>query len=213
MIEAFHNRIKLELSKPLPGLEAHLEMMPIARDEKFLFPEFDVDPVKSAVLLLFYQDNAGRIKFPLIQRPTYNGAHSGQVGLPGGKAERTDKNIIQTALREASEEIGIIAEQVNVIGKLSDLHISVSNFIVTPVIGVTHSRPEFIPEPEEVVAVIESDLDDIVNPEKRKTGVVTAGGKFKVHTPYIDIGDRIVWGATAMILNELSKIVAKSGIR
>ena len=212
MLEEFKEKLKIELDGTLPGEEAHLMMLPTARDDKFIMPTFKKPPIASAVLILFYQDECGHIKFPLIQRPKYNGAHSGQVAFPGGKAEETDDNLIATALREANEEIGIIEDNVHVIGKLSDLHISVSNFLVTPVIGIAYQKPEYTLEPEEVVSVIESDLYDIINPGKRKEGEITIRGKYKIQTPYFEIDNKIVWGATAMMLNELSMVVNKTGL-
>jgi 8-oxo-dGTP pyrophosphatase MutT (NUDIX family) len=212
MFEEFKQKLKEELSCTLPGEAAHLVMMPTARDEKFVFPSFSTPPVKSAVLVLFYSDLFGHIRFPLIQRPTYNGAHSGQVGFPGGKAEPSDRDIIDTALRETEEEIGICAANVEVVGRLSDLHIGVSNFVVTPVVGFLRKDPVFILDKQEVEMVIEAELFDIINPMKRKEGTIMARGEFAIQTPYFEIENRIVWGATAMMLNELSLVVSKTGL-
>jgi 8-oxo-dGTP pyrophosphatase MutT (NUDIX family) len=212
MIEEFKQKLKKELSFELPGEAAHLMMMPTARDEKYIFPSFSTPPVKSAVLILFYTDRLGNIRFPLIQRPTYNGAHSGQVGIPGGKAEPIDRDLVHTALRETEEEIGINATNIEVVGKLSELHIGVSNFIVTPVVGFLHSLPTFILDKQEVDMVIEADVFDILKPERRKEGTITVRGEFAIQAPYFEIENRVVWGATAMMLNELSIIIDKSGL-
>ena len=151
MFDEFKEKIKNELAADLPGEQAHLLMMPTARDNKLVMPSYTTSPIPSAVLILFYKDDNGSIKFPLIQRPTYNGAHSGQIGLPGGKAEFNDANLIETAIRETHEEIGVQPELVNVIGKLSKLHITVSNFVVTPVVAYMEHRPKFVLDPKEVV--------------------------------------------------------------
>ena len=212
MLEEFKEKLKVELCNGLPGNDAHCLMMPTARNDKFVFPAFNSKPIKSAVLVLFYMNESGRINFPLIQRPTYNGAHSAQVGFPGGKSEKTDRDLIHTALRESEEEIGIIPSNVEIVGKLSDLFISVSNFIVTPVVGFTREKPLFLPDPLEVEAVIEADIFDILDPGKIKRGTTLARGKYKIETPYFDIDNRIVWGATAMMLSELSAIIKKTNI-
>ncbi len=212
MIEEFKNKLMIQLRGDLPGEQAHLQMMPTARDENLVFPGFKTAPVKSAVMVLFYKDNSNYIKFPLIQRPTYNGAHSGQVGLPGGKAEPFDQDLVSTALRETREEIGISPEKIHVLGKLTDLHIAVSNFIVTPVLGVMNEKPVFVIDKLEVDEVIESNLADIIDPAKRKHGTIKVRGKYRIETPYFDIGNRIVWGATAMMLNELSIVIKNAGI-
>jgi 8-oxo-dGTP pyrophosphatase MutT (NUDIX family) len=212
MLEALKDKLKLELTDELPGEDAHALMMPILRDDEWKMPTFQNPPIASAVLILFYPDEYGHIKFPLIQRPTYNGAHSGQVSFPGGKFEDSDRDLVHTALREAEEEIGVHPEGVEVVGKLSDLHIAVSNFIVTPVIGFTNSKPQFTIDTQEVETVIESDLYDIINPAKRKEGTIMARGRYKIQTPYFDIDNRVVWGATAMMLSELSIVISKTGI-
>jgi 8-oxo-dGTP pyrophosphatase MutT (NUDIX family) len=212
MFEKFKQRLKKELSCALPGEAAHQLMMPTVRAEKFVFPSFSTPPVQSAVLILFYTDRLGNIRFPLIQRPTYNGAHSGQVGLPGGKAEPADCDLVHTALRETEEEIGINASKIEVVGRLSELHIGVSNFIVTPVVGFLNSNPTFKLNRQEVEMVIEADVLDILTPEKRKDDTILVRGEFAIQTPYFEIENRIVWGATAMMLNELSMIITKTGL-
>ena len=212
MLEEFKEKLKIELVGELPGEEAQMMMMPTARNDQFVLPSHKSPPIQSAVLILFYPDEHGHIKFPLIQRPTYNGAHSGQIALPGGKAEESDADLFQTALREANEEIGIEDDKVEVIGQLTNLHISVSNYLVTPVVGFLESRPEFELDGMEVVSLIESDLYDIIDPNKRKEGEIIIRGKYKINTPYFDIDDKIVWGATAMMLSELSTVISKTGL-
>ncbi len=212
MIEEFKSRLEEQLQNELPGEMAHLMMMPIARDEQLVMPSYNTPPISSAVLILFYPDKDEHIKFPLIQRPTYNGAHSGQIGLPGGKAEKTDADIVETALRETHEEIGVDPKEVEVIGKLTDLHISVSNYVVTPVIAFISERPKFVLDRKEVVDILESDLYDIVNPVKKKEGDIVVRNKFKIRTPYFNIEEKVVWGATAMMLSELSMIISKTRI-
>lgn len=212
MLEELKEKLKVELSNELPGEMAHNMMMPTRRDDHLTMPKKQIPPTESAILILFYQDEQGHIKFPLIQRPSYNGAHSAQVSFPGGKYEDDDIDLVQTALRESNEEIGINPKQVEIIGQISDLFIWVSNFMVTPFVGVAKTRPVFVKDEKEVETIIEANLFDILNPEKRKNGTVTVMDKYKIHTPYFDIDNRIVWGATAMMLSELSVVIDKTGI-
>lgn len=205
----FKDKLRIELARELPGEMAHSMMMPIVRDDNLKRPSGNLSPISSAVLILFYADEHGHLKFPLIQRPEYNGAHSAQISFPGGKREPEDQNLVETALREAEEEIGIRKENVEVVGKMTDLFIWVSNFMVTPIVGVIDHKPNFVMEESEVDAIIETDLSDIINPLKRKEGTIIVRKKYKIHTPYFDIDNRVVWGATAMILSELSMIVDK----
>ena len=157
---------------------------------------------KSGVLLLFYPES-GKGFFPLIKRPVYPGVHSGQVALPGGKLEPTDPDVIFTALREAEEEIGIDAGKVEVLGRLSDLYIPTSNFLVSPVIGFLSETPSFIPEQKEVARVIKTELRTIFQPQIKQRTFLELGGGMRLDTPYFAIDGEIVWGATAMILSEL----------
>lgn len=212
MLKELTENLRIELSKELPGEMAHSMMMPTLRDANLTIPKNPTSPIKSAVLILFYQDEHGHIKFPLIQRPSYNGAHSAQVSFPGGKYENEDIDLVQTALRESKEEIGIDPKEVEIVGRISDLFIWVSNFIVTPIVGVASTPPIFVKDEKEVDSIIETDLFDILNPEKRKEGTILARGKYKIQTPYFDIDDRMVWGATAMMLSELSIVIGKTGI-
>ena len=97
--------------------------------------------------------------------------HGGQVSFPGGKVEPDDANPTFTALRESEEELGILPSNVSVIGSLSPLYIPPSNFMVYPTVGFTPQRPQFIPSPDEVAAVIETDIDKLLLPQtpaKRK---------------------------------------------
>ena len=210
--EEIMEKIRLELVKDLPGEMAHSMMMPTVRDDNLKMPSGQSAPAKSAVLILFYPDEHGHINFPLIQRPTYNGAHSAQVSFPGGKEEPYDRSLDHTALREAEEEIGIDQSKVEIVGKMTDLFIWVSNYLVSPFISYTTQKPIFKKDDLEVDTIIETDLFDIVNPAKRKEGAISVRGKYKIQTPYFDIDNRIVWGATAMMLNELSMIVDKARI-
>ena len=187
MFGEFKEKLKIELFNDLPGELAHSMMMPTVRDDNFIIPTNQPSPTKSAVLILFYQDDDGHIKFPLIQRPTYNGAHSAQVSFPGGKSEKSDKNLAHTALREAEEEIGIDPGRVEVIGSLSNLFIWVSNFIVTPVIGFTNQKPTFQKDDMEVAAIIETDLYDIINPKKEKKGQFWQEGSIKFKHPILTL--------------------------
>ena len=206
------DKIREALAEELPGKRAHGAMMPTARNDNLKKPDGVIPPVKSAVLVLLYSDDRGQIKFPLIQRPRYNGAHSGQVSLPGGKAEPTDKSLIHTALREAQEEIGVVPANIEVVGEMTQLFIWVSNYIVKPVVALYKEKPVFLKEEKEVDEIIETDLFDIINPQNRKQGTVYTSGQYRIKSPYIEINNKVVWGATAMILNELSMIVEKAKI-
>lgn len=158
-------------------------------------------------MILLYPDE-GEIKFPLTKRPEYLGAHSGQVSLPGGKAE-PGETPIETALREAEEEIGIRPDNLEVIGTLSEFFVIPSNFKVTPVIAVQRNRPLFIPDPVEVVRVLEGTISRLLRDDAVSVKEITAARVYRLNAPHFVMEDEIVWGATAMMLNELRTILMR----
>lgn len=192
--------------KKLLGKKAHFEIAPDRVKEPKITPK---STNKAAVLLLFYpiMDEA---YFSLIQRPTYNGSHSGQIALPGGKWEKKDKTIIQTALREAWEEINIEKKNVEILGELSGIYIPPSNFDVTPVLGISRNRPNFKPNQREVEEILEIPLVNLLRPETLKETEVSIENGGKLKTPYFDLSEKVVWGATAMILNEIKHYITES---
>src|SRR5690606_38620464 len=99
-----------------------------------LIPKAGLPPKEGSVLILIYQKN-DQLYFPLMLRPNYDGVHGGQVSLPGGKREETDKSFAATAVREAEEEIGVKPDEITVIGQLTELYVFASNFKVVPVVA------------------------------------------------------------------------------
>ncbi|MEN2282518.1 CoA pyrophosphatase [Algoriphagus sp. SE2] len=198
--------IKNGLEIPLPGIEAHINMSPKPINKKRFDPKRPENHRKGAVLLLFYPDQE-EVFFPLIKRPEYDGVHSGQIALPGGKMELEDPDLIYTALREASEEVGINPEEVEILGKMTDLYIAPSNFLVTPVLGFTNSKPDFIPEEKEVERIIQTTIRNLSSPDILKQKTLEISESFRLDTPYFDIEKEVVWGATAMILGEFLRIM------
>lgn len=195
--------LEKKLLEPLPGIVSHKKYMHTGRlKNSQIIPE---NVRKSAVLVLLYPIE-NRAYFPLILRPQYDGRHGGQMALPGGKAEPTDENLIRTALREAQEEIGIKAIDVQVLGELTDVYIPISNYIVHPVVGYLNYKPDFFPDVREVDKIYLADLEDVL-----KNGDIVSKeiivGKQKIAVPGFEIQDSWVWGATSLILSELSDLL------
>lgn len=163
-----------------------------------------------AVLIALYPDN-GVIRTVMMKRPDYDGTHSGQISFPGGKAEEKDADIIQTALREAEEEVNIRREDVLVIGQLTQLYIPPSNFLVHPVLGILRNPPILIPDQHEVQSIHVPELsyllrDDIID----ETEILLSTG-YRLTTPSFKVDGHIVWGATAMIIAELKELMIEAG--
>ena len=204
--EDFFEKLEIRLGQPLPGFKVQKEMSAYPRGKTGIDFNFDGEPRESSVLIVLFE-NEDDICFPMIQRPMYTGIHSGQIGLPGGKVEDHDKDRIETALRETEEEIGVKAEDVKVLGKLTELYVQASHYNVMPVVGYLPYRPEYVPDPEEVSRVIEGRPNDLISDKSRKIKELLIQDKYKIVAPYFDIDNQIVWGATAMILNEFAAII------
>lgn len=198
-------RLEARLLQPLPGPMAHEPLRAIPTG--IVKPTFthQAPPRPGSVLILLYPDE-GLIKFPLMKRPEYVGAHSGQISLPGGKGEEGE-DAVQTALREGEEEIGARPSNIRVIGRMSDFFVIPSNFLVSPVVGFQPERPMFTPDPVEVVKILEASVEDIVRDDAIKTKEILAARVYPMLAPHFLIDDEIVWGATAMILNEFRWIL------
>lgn len=204
MIEDKIESLKTRLLLPLPGKEAQLKMAPSYRP---FMDENGHKQLAGVTILLYNRNNS--FHFPLIVRPQYNGVHSGQISLPGGRQEEYDRNLIVTALRECEEEIGVDASKMTVLGSLTNLIIPVSGFDVLPVVAYYQDSPEFKLQENEVVSVIEVPVDLLLN-----TGIVFEKKvDFKGNeetVPYFNIYGHTVWGATAMILSEFIQVWKES---
>lgn len=198
--------IRKGLTKPLPGQLAQKSMSPLPIDSGRFDFNFSENPRKGAVLILIYPE-ADKAFFPLIKRSIYKGVHSGQVAFPGGKMEPEDKDLSFTAIREAWEEVGVLPKDVNVIGQISDLFVPASNFIVSPIIGYATIKPSFVPEIKEVDRIIETPVQQLIQFNTKKQKILEIGGRIKLDTPYFDIQNEVVWGATAMILGEFIQVL------
>lgn len=205
LLETLVHELDKRLKDPLPATAAH-ELLR-ARPVSGAFPDFGhkLPPKPGSVLILLYEEN-GVIKLPLTKRATYKGAHSAQISFPGGKAE-AGENAIQAALREAEEEIGIHQADVQVIGQLSDFNVIPSNFLVTPIVGAMNYVPVFKPDPREVDKIIYAELTDLIRDDAVYEEEILAAGVYPMIAPHFLIEKEIVWGATAMMLNELRVLV------
>jgi 8-oxo-dGTP pyrophosphatase MutT (NUDIX family) len=209
----FHDftvKLREELMNPLPGRDVQLKMSSNRRIRELLdFSGMD-NAVKSSVLILFYPaPSDGTATFVLTLRPEYGGVHSGQISLPGGKYKESDGDLSETALRETKEEIGIDVQKIDLLGKLSELYIPPSNFLVQPFIGAVSPAQKFFPDPEEVSKIIEIRLPDLLNQNNIKKRHVVLSNGANVFAPCYIINGDLIWGATAMILSELREIAKK----
>ncbi|APD07813.1 nudix hydrolase 15, mitochondrial [Flavobacteriaceae bacterium UJ101] len=188
----------------LRGEEAHKEMSPTNRS--ISAKGVNINEIRKASVLIVLYGEAETINFPLIERHVYEGNHSGEIGLPGGKIEDFDQNTSSAALRETEEELGILRDDIEIIKELTSIYIPPSNFLVTPYIGFLSKKPDYVPDPIEVKNIIDISVNQLVN-EDNKIKVSIDKKHIQATVPAFQFENHIVWGATACILNELKYLL------
>ena len=202
----FIKELKRQIAKPLPGIEAQIKMASSKRSIESELKAKHIRAKKGAVLILFYPYK-NSIYTVFILRQEYDGVHSGQISFPGGRFENSDKTLINTALREAEEEVGIDVSKVNILGSISRLYIPPSNFLVLPVIGTTNVRPDFSADNKEVKEILEIEFYNFLDEKNITYKEIRVFNKLKITAPCYDIKGNIIWGATAMIISELCEVL------
>lgn len=144
----------------------------------------------------------GHLNVILTKRSSALKHHPGQIAFPGGKVDPTDKNVTDTALREAQEEIGLPPESVEILGALPN-HETVTGFNMTPTIGLIHKPFQANPELGEVAEVFEVPLAHVLNPDSFQIEGRRWRGRRR-HYFTVPFGPYYIWGATARILKGLA---------
>ena len=159
----------------------------------------------------WFKDNPGinnennEIYFFLTKRTDELKHHKGQISLPGGTQEGNEK-LIDTALRETQEEIGINKTSISIIGTITPLFVPVTGFMIYPFIGYSLYKLNPKPDPVEVATIFSVNISDLLNEENRTTEQRNIRG-YDVQVPYFKLNDYQVWGATSMILSEFRDLI------
>lgn len=190
------------MDSPRPGLNAQRTMAPHPRP---LTLPTDVEPRKAGVLLLMYPIE-GVLHLALTARTSTLNHHSGQISLPGGGWEPGDGSLQETALRETYEEIGVTADELEILGPLTPLYILPSNNLAHPFVAYADHRPIFRPDPNEVADLLEIPLALLLDPKTRREEDWIWRG-VPLHVPFYAVGDLQIWGATAIILAEFLALI------
>jgi 8-oxo-dGTP pyrophosphatase MutT (NUDIX family) len=171
-----------------------------------LYPGFDPErapsgrPWRRAAVLFLLYEREGVVYTCFTQRTATVATHRGQISLPGGAYEARDGTLVQTALRETFEEVGIKPEAVEVLAELEPEYVAVSGFLVTPVIGRLAHPPTFRPDPREVERVIEVPVATLLDPASVR---IEDRGTYVRQSPVYQYGEHEIWGATARMLNRI----------
>jgi 8-oxo-dGTP pyrophosphatase MutT (NUDIX family) len=191
---------------PLPGVEAHDAILPeIARQRKQALKS-DPNPKVSAVAATIFPKK-GEATVLLIERQPYDGVHSNQVGFPGGKVEEGDRGLMDTALREMHEELGIDPELPKPVRPLSELYIPPSRFLVHPFVFTLDELPQLIEDEREVKTVIQLPIRHLLDDANIEIGKIKTSYGVAIKTPYFVYDGFKIWGATAMMLSELRQLL------
>lgn len=200
-------RIKQILEGELPGDKAHQEMVPDQRVSAYDAIKQNLEFRSSAVAIVISQSYS-TYKGILIKRTRYKGAHSGQIAFPGGKQDPEDKDLLDTAVREAREEVALQLKKEHLLGALTPVYIPVSRFMVQPYLFLLDELPDLIREEKEVDEIITFDTRQFISEVQISyTTIQLANGRSMENVPYFNIGGETVWGATALMLNELKMIL------
>ena len=199
------HELERALEAGLPGVEAHLQMLPPGRE--FTDPrQVPASARESGVLVLLFPID-GKVHTCLLKRPGHMKVHAGQVGFPGGSREPGDTSTLETSLREAHEETGVEISILEIVTPLTPLYVPVSGFMIYPYLAWSSQIPRFTPQPSEVEKILLYPLPSGTAKLPVTTSLThTVTGWREV--PSLPFEGEIIWGATAMILSEVAGIIA-----
>jgi 8-oxo-dGTP pyrophosphatase MutT (NUDIX family) len=192
------------LSFELSAEYAHKKFLPIGRSIDIPY-NLRNEIKESAVMVLLLKKN-NELCLCLTLRTQLLRHHPGQISFPGGKIEKNEDDFTETALRELKEETGINSETVFICGKLSDLYIPVSNFLIHPIVGYLDHEPHFEINTQEVDEMIIIPFYEFFMNENHTLSIVESQSG-KIEVPSYTIQGKTIWGATAMIISEFTELL------
>jgi len=208
VFQEFEKKIVKITKMQLPGETAQFKMAPMERLAELKRIAYKKNTAKKAgVMALFYPTAENKTHLALILRKTYKGVHSAQIGFPGGKFEENDLSIQDTALRETEEEVGVGRDTVSVLKKLTEIYIPPSNFFVQPFVGITTKTPQFNLQEDEVEELIEVPLLHFMDDRIKTMQTLSTSYAENIEVPAFMLNNHLVWGATAMMLNEVREML------
>jgi 8-oxo-dGTP pyrophosphatase MutT (NUDIX family) len=199
--------IRTAFLSDLPGIPAHDVLMNYERPSVEEVLNSDRKVRESAVTFLLYPEGQ-EWYFVLLKRHDYSGAHSGQVGLPGGSLDLGETEM-EAAQRELHEETGILLSESAFLSRLTPLYIPPSNFIVQPFAALLDETPAWHFDEREVKKALHVPLQELLAPDNvQDEKVLINGGLSRLNVKCFRFHDEVVWGATAMILSECKQILS-----
>lgn len=180
--------------------QRHIHWTPENTEESNLFQGTEFKPASVLLPILLREQG---LQVLLTQRAAHLHHHGGQISFPGGRVDATDASAEHTALREAEEEIGLLAQQVEILGRLPQYYTG-TGFSVIPVVAVVHPPYDFSADPSEVASIFEVPLSFLMDPRQhQRRQIELPEGRGMRHFYAMPYQDYFIWGATAGMLRNL----------
>ena len=168
----------------------------------------DAGLVPSAVLVPIYRRD-GQYCVLFTQRTERVKEHKGQISFPGGARQEGDKTLLDTALRESAEEIGLAPSEVEVLGELDDTLTATSNYVISPFVGLIPWPYQFKVDGWETEEIIEVPISALMDKDSRRQETEIIGGR-AITSYFYHYQGKIIWGATARILHQFLEIFTQA---
>jgi 8-oxo-dGTP pyrophosphatase MutT (NUDIX family) len=167
-------------------------------------------PSQEAAVLVGLVERAGGVAILLTERASHLAHHPGQISFPGGRLNGPGEDHVTAAIREANEEVGLAAHQVDVLGRLPP-RLTGTGFAVTPIVGWLAASFEAEPDPAEVQSAFEVPIEHLLEPANRRQTIRERyGSQFLSYEFHFE--RHRIWGATAAILAELFEVINEKTI-
>jgi len=197
-------KYKTELTVLNPGELFDLIKKRLTNHSHMVHKYAEVHYREAAVLIpLFFKNNEAHLLFT--KRTDNVEHHKGEISFPGGMKDTADGNLLDTALRESWEEMGIRQEDVTILGK-TDTFLTNTNFLVTPYVGHYSYPYNYKINEGEISKVIEVPLKNLLDPEIFEQKIMKRDGH-TWHVHFYNYGEEIIWGVTGFLLSNFLDIV------
>lgn len=182
------------------SLSPYHALMPARWEALSALPPVSAVPgTKAAVLVPVYEAD-GRLRLIMTRRPVDMRSHPGDVVFPGGMIDPADAGPVDTALREAAEEVGLGRDDVvQILGGLTPVHTRSVTMRIVPVVARVHRPATLVAQPEEVSAILEPSIDELLDDDRWQSRFWGPGR----HMWFYQFPEGVLWGATAMMVREL----------
>jgi 8-oxo-dGTP pyrophosphatase MutT (NUDIX family) len=198
------NLLQEKIQNQLPGIESHIEFYPYRFSNE---NTIDTSSFRKAAVAVHLFKKENQLHLLLIERSEYDGTHSKQIAFPGGKIDPNDFSTEYAARRESFEEVAIPFDKGRLIGQLTEVNIPVSKFNVIPFVFYHEELPELTKNDREVNEIFTISIEELLDESNKTQTLIQINKQVRFpNVPCFVIQEKIIWGATALILNELKLV-------